>query len=200
MKPATHSLIRPFRCARDCGRFFLIAKLSWRQNIRSLRIPRRLFFARSQLRMLSSFAWYAPCGPASAVGLGLANPVSCGQRAAFHRILKAIAHKLRIPDDSRYVRHAFHGVAAHGLKESGNPWSAVACSGLWRPPAYRGYLDLARDVEAAPNSCSTSTATRIRCPNRYGVALLLGKPLDRPAAAAGHCVLGLPASTRADSG
>ena len=39
------------------------------------------------------------------------------------------------------------GGTSQELKESGSPWTAVASSGFWRSPSFRGYVDLSRDVE-----------------------------------------------------
>ena len=32
-------------------------------------------------------------------------------------------------------------------KSPAPPWAVVASSGLWRPPSFRGYVDMSRDVE-----------------------------------------------------
>ena len=37
--------------------------------------------------------------------------------------------------------------AAQGLKEKGSQRPVVACAGVWRPLAFRGYVDNTLDVE-----------------------------------------------------
>ena len=54
--------------------------------------------------------------------------------------------QLAVPVSGRYSSHAFRRGASHGPNETGPPWSAVASSGLWRSPAFRGYVDMSRDV------------------------------------------------------
>ena len=61
-------------------------------------------------------------------------------------MLKAVLGKLRIPEAERYIAHASRRGTSQDLKESGSPWSAVATSGLWHSPPFRGYLDMSRDV------------------------------------------------------
>ena len=68
-------------------------------------------------------------------------------RRNFNRTLKAVLTRLGAPSAERYSSHGFRRGASHELKEADSPWSAVASSGLWHAPAFRGYLDMSPDVE-----------------------------------------------------
>ena len=68
-------------------------------------------------------------------------------RRNFNRILRAALSKLQEPSADRYSSHGFRRGASQELKESGSPWTVVFSSGLWRPPSFRGYADMSRDVE-----------------------------------------------------
>lgn len=56
--------------------------------------------------------------------------------------------RLWVPEADRYRSHAFRMGTTQELKEVGPPWSAIASYGLWRSPAFRGYVDMSKDVEA----------------------------------------------------
>ena len=99
-------------------------------------------------------------------------------RRNFNRQLKAIAAWLRIPGAKRRISHAYRRGATQELKESASPWSAIASSGIWGPPAFRGYFDMSRDLELGPNSFSTSIATRNLNRTRYASGYISdGNPL-----------------------
>ena len=55
--------------------------------------------------------------------------------------------RLGAPEAERYSSHAFLRGTTQELKEAGPPWSAVASSGIWHSPAFRGYVDMSKDVE-----------------------------------------------------
>ena len=55
--------------------------------------------------------------------------------------------KLRIPEAHRFSSHGFRRGTSQDLKESGSPWAVVATAGMWNSPAFRGYVDMSRDVE-----------------------------------------------------
>ena len=64
---------------------------------------------------------------------------------------------------------------AQELKDSAAPWSAIASSGLWRSPAFRGYVDMSRGVEmGGANSFSMSMPTPILTRRRYTAGFISG--------------------------
>ena len=65
----------------------------------------------------------------------------------FNRMLKPVFARMNIHEAHRYSSHGFRRGTAQELKESGSPWAVVASAGVWNSPAFRGYLDMARDVE-----------------------------------------------------
>ena len=67
----------------------------------------------------------------------------------FNRILKTVLKKLSIPEAERYSSHGFRRGTAQDLKEKGSPWAVVATAGLWNSPAFRGYVDMSKDVETS---------------------------------------------------
>ena len=68
-------------------------------------------------------------------------------RCIFNRALKAALARIGAPSADRYSSHGFRRGTSQELKEAGSPWSAVATSGVWHSPAFRGYLDMSKDVE-----------------------------------------------------
>ena len=72
---------------------------------------------------------------------------SAVNRRNFNSSLKAVTAQLRVPDDQRYSPHGFRRGATQELKETGSPWSLVATSAVWHSSAFRGYVDMSRDVE-----------------------------------------------------
>ena len=68
-------------------------------------------------------------------------------RRNFDRVLKAVLEKLGVPSADRYSSHGFRRWTPQELKETGPPWSAVASSGVWHSPAFRGYLNMSQGVE-----------------------------------------------------
>ena len=68
-------------------------------------------------------------------------------RRNFNRVLKAVLARIGVPSADRYSSHGFRRGTSQELKETGSPWSVVATSGVWRSPAFRGYLDMSKDVE-----------------------------------------------------
>ena len=68
-------------------------------------------------------------------------------RGNFNRILKTVSGKLIAPEAARYIPHAFRRATAQELRECGPPWAVVSSAWLWHPPAFRGYLDMSRDVD-----------------------------------------------------
>ena len=74
---------------------------------------------------------------------------SAENRRNFNRKRKAVLARMGTPEARRYSSHALRRGATQELKESGSPWSAVATSGICHSPAFRGCLDMSRDVEVA---------------------------------------------------
>ena len=68
-------------------------------------------------------------------------------RRNFNRIIRAVLSKIQEPSAERFSSHGFRRGTSQELKEAGSPWSVVATSGIWHSPAFRGYVDMARDVE-----------------------------------------------------
>ena len=130
------------------GELFLVAKLSYRKNLPGGCILRRPCFcnlASSRARLLCPIhVFWAAIRRRVDPGTPLFRAVNRGN---FNRQLKAIFGRLCIPDADRYSSHGFRRGTAQELKESGSPWAVVASAGVWNSPAFRGYLDMARDVE-----------------------------------------------------
>ena len=67
-------------------------------------------------------------------------------------MLKAIAANLGVPDAGRYSSHSFRMITAQELKEAVSP---LVCDRFLRflaPPAFRGYVDLSKDVDLGPQN------------------------------------------------
>ena len=130
------------------GELFLVAKLSYRKNLAGGCILRRPCFcnlASARARLLCPIhVFWAAIRRRVDPGAPLFRAVNRGN---FNRQLKAIFGRLCIPDADRYSSHGFRRGTAQELKESGSPWAVVASAGVWNSPAFRGYLDMARDVE-----------------------------------------------------
>ena len=73
---------------------------------------------------------------------------SAANHRNFNRTPKAVLARMGTPGAHRYISHAFRRDTTQELKESGPPWSVGATSGIWHSAAFRGYLDMSRDVEA----------------------------------------------------
>ena len=112
------------------------------------RIVRRpCFFSLQPRRGSLLFPVRAPCPSIrrrEAPGAQLFKAVN---RRDFDRILKTALGKFLAPETDRYISHAFRRGADQELKEFGSPRSVVAPEGVRRSPAFRGYLDMSRDVE-----------------------------------------------------
>ena len=66
------------------------------------------------------------------------------------------------------------------LKESGSPWSIVASSGVWHPPAFRGYVDMSRDVELVGHQlCEVAMDSESAAEGPVLFALARGEPIER---------------------
>ena len=127
---------------------FLIVKLAWRKNLPGGCILRHPCFCNltnakaKKLRPVHIF-WK---NIRSRVAPGAQLFVAVNRRN-FNRTLKAALARMGTPEAERYSSHAFRRGASQELKESGFQWSVVASSGIWHSPAFRGYLDMSRDVE-----------------------------------------------------
>ena len=159
------------------GEQFLIANRSWRKNLTSGCILRRPCFC--SLRSPRA----AKLCPVRAFWPLIRRRVAPGQllfqsvnRRNFNRILEAITSKLAIPKARRYSSHAFRRGTIPRPQGVGFPWAVVASSGIWRPPAFRGYVDLPRDVELGIQQLlrliSTPNPRRIR----YTLGITMGTP------------------------
>ena len=65
----------------------------------------------------------------------------------FNRTPRAVMSKIRGPSAERFISQAFRRGASQELKESGSHRSVSASMGVWHPTAFRGYVDMSRDVE-----------------------------------------------------
>ena len=63
-------------------------------------------------------------------------------------MIRAVCAQLKIPDARRFSSHGLRMGDAREMKESGSPWVVVASDGVWNSPSFRGYLDMAKDVES----------------------------------------------------
>ena len=135
------------------GATFLVTKFSWRKNMAGGCILRRPCFCSLGRRHATSLfplhSFWAEIRRRVAPGELLFRAVNRGN---FNRMLEAVCAQIHIPDAGRYSSHGFRRGAAQELKESGSPWAVVASAGVWRSPAYRGYLDMAKDVEMGVRS------------------------------------------------
>ena len=127
---------------------FLIVKLPRRENLPGACILRPPCFCglsspRAQ-QLCPVHIFWVPIRCRVAPGAPLFTAVN---RRNFNTALKAIMAHLRAPDAQRCSSHGFRLRGTQELKETGSPWSAVATSGLWHSPSFRGYLDMSRDVE-----------------------------------------------------
>ena len=134
------------RTAPDGG--FLVAKLKWRKNLACGCILRRPCFC------FGDRASARACCPAHVMWPAIRARVPSGSplftafnQRNFDRIIRAVFTRLGVTDATRYSSHGFRRGTAQELKETGSPWTAVATAGLWRSPAFRGYVDMTADVE-----------------------------------------------------
>ena len=79
----------------------------------------------------------APCDPL----------FSAINRRNFNSTLRVALSKIQAPSAERFRSHALRRGTSQELNESGPPRSAVATSGAWHSPAFRGYVDMSSDVE-----------------------------------------------------
>ena len=61
--------------------------------------------------------------------------------------LKAILAKIKIEHAKSYTSHGFRRGAANELKTRGSQWSTIATLGEWRSLAFRGYVDIAAELD-----------------------------------------------------
>ena len=132
------------------GEQFLVVKMSWRKNITAGCIMRRPCFCH-----LGSELAVGLC-PVHSIWPAVRRRVGCGEPlfkkvyvGNFNRILKTVLAKLSVPEAERYSSHGFRRGAAQELKERGSPWAVVATAGIWKSPAFRGYVDMSKDVETS---------------------------------------------------
>ena len=130
------------------GESFLAVKLSYRKNITGGCIARRPCFcglaSRKARQLCPVHLFWALIRCRAAPG---APPFQAAKRRRFNRILKTVFSRTNAPDAHRYSFRGFRRGTSQELKETGPPWSVVASMGIWRSPAFRGYLDMSRDVE-----------------------------------------------------
>ena len=137
----------------DGGPFLVVKnpalKMSYRKNITGGCIMRRPCFCglasrkARQLCPIHLFWAIIRCR----VGCG-ALLFQSANRRNFNRILKIVSARTNVPEAHRYSSHGFRRGASQELKESAPHWSAVvSLSEPGIPPAFRGYLDMSRDVE-----------------------------------------------------
>ena len=132
---------------------FLVTKFKWRKNITGGCVLRRPCFCTGGRPAARA------CCPVHVLWPSIRERVSPGEplfTAAnsrnFNGILRAVLSRLRVLAAPRYSSHGFRLGAAQELKEVGSPWAVVATAGLWRSPAFRGYVDLTAEVEQGVRS------------------------------------------------
>ena len=126
---------------------FLVAKFSWRKIITHGCILRRPCFfelGAAYANLCPVHCFWPAVRRRVAPGRSLFRKVNVGN---FYRMLKAVLANLLVPEASRYSSHGFRRGTAQELKEKGSPWTAAATAGLWNSAAFRGYVDMSRDVE-----------------------------------------------------
>ena len=132
---------------------FLVAKFKWRKNITCGFVLRRPCFCRGDRPAARA------CFPVHALWPSIRELVPPGQplfttvnSRNFNMILRAVLTRIRITAAKRYSSHGLRRGASQELEEVGSPWAVVAAAGLWRSPAFRGYVDLTAEVEQGVRS------------------------------------------------
>ena len=132
---------------------FLVAKFKWRKNITGGCVPRRPCFCCGDRPDALAFCPVHVLWPAIRERVPPGQPLFTTVNSRnFNRITRAVLTRLRITASKRYSSHGFRRGAAQELKEVGSPWAVVATAGLWRPPAFRGNVDLTAEVEQGVRS------------------------------------------------
>ena len=130
------------------GETFPLTKFSYRGNLVggfSLRMPCFCLLGRDQARTFTPAHVFwkevrmhvAPDQP----------PLRGVDRGNFNRTMEAVLARLSIPAAGRFSSQGIRRGAEQELKESGSPWVVVASAGVWNFPDFRGYFDMAKDVE-----------------------------------------------------
>ena len=127
---------------------FLIAKMKLWKNLTQGCVLRRPCFCTAGLPLANA------CCPVHILWPAIRSRVPSGEHlfsAAnarnFNRVLRAVLRTLKVRGADRYSSRGFRRGTAQDLKTHGPPWAVVATAGLWNSPAFRGYVDLAADVE-----------------------------------------------------
>lgn len=130
------------------GERFMLAKLSMCKNFPGGCILRRAFFFGSdnpkERQLCPNHVSWPLTRCRAAPGALLFSSVN---RRDSDRALKAAFARMGVPEARRYSPHGFRLGANQELKECGSPLLVVATSWVWRASDFRGYADLARDVE-----------------------------------------------------
>ena len=127
---------------------FLVTKFKWRKNIAGGCILRMPCFRSGDQASSRSYCPVHVLWPAIRGRVPPGEPLfSAVNRRNFNRILKAALSRPKADSAARYTSHGFRRGAVQELKECGSPWAVLASDGLWRSPAFRGYVDMAEDVE-----------------------------------------------------
>ena len=124
------------------GSPLLLAKFSWRNNIRSGCILRRpcLCDERTELaRMLCPVHMIWPRILADCTIHGLLAPSLT--RSNFNRILNRNMAASGFPDGGRFLPHCFRRGATHELLLAGHPENRIKAAGFWASMGFRSYID-----------------------------------------------------------
>ena len=93
---------------------------------------------------------YSPRAPTGRLFRGVwyfGPPIATINGRGVNRVLKSSLTNAGAPKAERQLPHAFRRGATKELAETGSPRSVVAASGIWRPPAPRGYVDMPTGIE-----------------------------------------------------
>ena len=126
----------------------LVAKLKWRKNITGGCILRRPCFCQGDRPASVACCPVHSLWPAIRARVPPGAPLfSAVDGRYFNNILRAVLTRSNVDEASRFSSYGFRRGAAQELKETGSHWAVVASAGLWKSPAFRGYVDLPDDVE-----------------------------------------------------
>ena len=130
------------------GQQLLLAKLATQENLTSGCILRLPCFCQLVANKATKLC------PVRIIWAAIRHRAGTGQllfqsitRRNFDRAVKAVLARMGTPSADRYSSRGFLRGASQDLKETGTAWSVVAPSGLWRSPAFRGYLGMSKDVD-----------------------------------------------------
>ena len=124
------------------GTPLLLAKFSWRENIRSGCIPRRPCLCDEKEELSQMIRPIHMIWPRIIAGLpthGLLFPSLT--RSNFNRLLKRHMSAAGFPDADRYSSHCFRRGATQELQLAGSSDDRIKSAGCWAAMGFRSYID-----------------------------------------------------------